>query len=486
MRDIAITLTSEDKQLYYNAVIREFENRASQLLITLDTEFTGYTYKVLFQLNDNLPFITPEIVPVDGVLTVILTNQMTFEAGNLKVELQAYNVDGYLAKSAIVVLKVQKAIEGTPLQIPPDYATWSYEATDQDDPTTFMLRNDESGTELKYLDLTPLPTAIPLAQGRLMWDETYKTLMFGLNGGIATHQIGQEFNVYARNVSGGTLTLGQVVAVSGSTGEIPSMVLADADGTDIQRHVFGLVGGVSIANNSNGYVLTEGILHNVDTNLFNEGDELWLSTTAGAMTNVKPVPPATAVFIGWCLKKAGAGKIFVRINVQRLASEIAIYDSADRFTATNVEDAIIELCDNKARISPIGGVMIKLTNKTGAPSVKGSVVSASTTTDNAFQLQSNEFDSIGIVYDNGVADGQACYVVISGVAEVLLTNGTASTRGYWVIADAVDGRANATQPVPIPGNTTAEHTLHFKEIGHCLESKVAGTNVLAKCIIHFN
>jgi hypothetical protein len=141
---------------------------------------------------------------------------------------------------------------------------------------------------------------------------------------------------------------------------------------------------------------------------------------------------------------------------------------------------------SKIAMNEFGGFMIRLTNKTGAASVKGSVVSLSAATPSAFVLQSNEFDAVGIVYEAGVSDGAECWVVVSGIAEVLLENNTASTMGNWVISSASDGRANATQPTPTPNSTINEHTTHFKEIGHCMETKAAGTNVLAKCVIHFN
>ena len=32
----------------------------------------------------------------------------------------------------------------------------------------------------------------------------------------------------------------------------------------------------------------------------------------------------------------------------------------------------------------------------------------------------------------------------------------------------------------------AAQTAHFREIGHTLESKVGGTDVLCKCVLHFN
>jgi hypothetical protein len=73
-------------------------------------------------------------------------------------------------------------------------------------------------------------------------------------------------------------------------------------------------------------------------------------------------------------------------------------------------------------------------------------------------------------------------VVVSGIADVLLQDSTASTRGYWVrTSTTTAGRADATNADP-PGLVVA----HMSEIGHCLQSQIAGTNVLARCVLHFN
>jgi hypothetical protein len=139
----------------------------------------------------------------------------------------------------------------------------------------------------------------------------------------------------------------------------------------------------------------------------------------------------------------------------------------------------------KVVLTPEGGIAISLLNKTGVTSVKGSVVSCASSTDNAFILQANEFDAIGVVYQSGIADGSACLVVVSGIAEVLLKNTTASTRGYWVKSADTDGRADATTALPTGGSFAGVDD-HFKEIGHCLETKVGGTDVLAKIVLHMN
>lgn len=140
-----------------------------------------------------------------------------------------------------------------------------------------------------------------------------------------------------------------------------------------------------------------------------------------------------------------------------------------------------------AKFTPEGGLAVQLTNKTGAASVKGTLVEADDTTDNAFKVMvADDPDPIGAVYEDGIADGEPCWVVVAGIAEVLIEDGTAATRSYWAkVSDTVAGRADITNPAPAGGAIAALED-HFTEIGHCLETKGSGTDVLAKIVMHFN
>ena len=149
---------------------------------------------------------------------------------------------------------------------------------------------------------------------------------------------------------------------------------------------------------------------------------------------------------------------------------------------SGVDKTVRKDTDVRIKFNLDGGLMIKLINKTGVASVKGSVVSSNTAVDNSFILQANEFDSIGVVYENGIADGELCWIVIQGIAEVLFKDTVAVVRGYVALAADTNGRATNID-VPSSNPVVAEH---FKEIGHVLESKNAGTNVLAKVVLHFN
>lgn len=135
------------------------------------------------------------------------------------------------------------------------------------------------------------------------------------------------------------------------------------------------------------------------------------------------------------------------------------------------------------KITREGGFAIRLTNKTGAVSVKGTVITIATSADNAITLQTNEFDAIGVIYEDGRADGEEVWVVVTGRAQVLLADTTACTRGNLFICSPVDGRALA---ITNPGSGLPATETHFKEIGHCTETVSAGTSKLAWAVLHFN
>jgi len=129
--------------------------------------------------------------------------------------------------------------------------------------------------------------------------------------------------------------------------------------------------------------------------------------------------------------------------------------------------------------------VVTLINKTGAPSVKGEVVCASNTTNNAVRkIVIDQPDPIGVFLDSGVPDGQMARVIFSGVAEVYFIGST--TRGHlargFVTGDAgyVSGQA-LSEAVPSPPFASDKH---WYELGHLLESRTGAG--LARCVIHFN
>jgi hypothetical protein len=100
-----------------------------------------------------------------------------------------------------------------------------------------------------------------------------------------------------RNTTGATLTKGTAVYISGATGQIPtvSKALATNDATSAQT--LGLITS-DLANNANGFVTIIGLVTNLDTSAYTDGQQLYLSpTTAGTLTATKPYAPQHLVYM---------------------------------------------------------------------------------------------------------------------------------------------------------------------------------------------
>lgn len=133
------------------------------------------------------------------------------------------------------------------------------------------------------------------------------------------------------------------------------------------------------------------------------------------------------------------------------------------------------------------GPQCRLTNKTGANSVKGMPVEVydDTAIDNAFDVGDADGNhTIGIVAEDAIADGAETWLWSDGAKCLgLLKDATASTRGFWVKTSDVAGRLDMTNAAP-PGGGVAGLDEHFQEVGHCLASEGADTDVLAMFKFH--
>lgn len=118
-----------------------------------------------------------------------------------------------------------------------------------------------------------------------------------------------------RNTTGATLTKGTAVYISGATGQNPtvSKALATSDATSAQT--LGLM-TADLANNSNGYVTIIGLITNMNTSAYTDGEQLYLSpTTAGTLTATKPHAPDHLVYAA-VVEHAHPtqGKLFVKVQ----------------------------------------------------------------------------------------------------------------------------------------------------------------------------
>lgn len=110
----------------------------------------------------------------------------------------------------------------------------------------------------------------------------------------------ERIQIVVRNSTGSTLTKGQIVYLSGATGNRPNAILAQANSEATSSKTIGMV-MANIANNTDGQIAVNGTLHDIDTSAFTAGDTLWLSATTagGVVANTPPAEPNHSVFIGY-------------------------------------------------------------------------------------------------------------------------------------------------------------------------------------------
>jgi|688.fasta_scaffold05393_24 hypothetical protein len=177
--------------------------------------------------------------------------------------------------------------------------------------------------------------------GQLGWDDGYGTLDLMLKGGNVNVELGQENVVLVYNGNGTTLTRGEVVFVSGSQGNRPSVnrALATTDGYSATTLGFA---AESIPPGEEGYVTTFGFINNINTNGLVGGSPVWLSpTTPGGWTTTKPVAPQHTVLLGYIVRvHPTVGSIFVHISNGWEIGEL--HDVRDTTTTSSFGDLIVK------------------------------------------------------------------------------------------------------------------------------------------------
>lgn len=182
-------------------------------------------------------------------------------------------------------------------------------------------------------------------EGEMSWNTDDGTLQIGMPGGNVVLQVGQETLMKVK--SGGTITNGQPVYVSGASGNRPQVQLADAD-SDLTSHTLIGVATEDLALNDNGYITVRGLVRDVDTRNgstinkddgvdFEVGDCLYLSEgTTGTYTKTKPSAPYHGCRVAMVVVAGAAGVLCVAPD---LGEEITSLHDVD-ITGRTTDDGI--------------------------------------------------------------------------------------------------------------------------------------------------
>ena len=162
-----------------------------------------------------------------------------------------------------------------------------------------------------YLDFDTTNTET-IAEGKLYWDDTEGTLNLGLKGGVFDLHIGQQTINRVTNAESTAITKGMVVYAYGSSGNRLTVKKALATSDPSSANTFGIVADNSIGHNQSGYVVSAGLVKQVNTITLTEGAPVWVSpTTAGQLTTTKPTAPDHLVLVGFCVRQHAVNGILL-------------------------------------------------------------------------------------------------------------------------------------------------------------------------------
>lgn len=168
--------------------------------------------------------------------------------------------------------------------------------------------------------------------GLVFYDTSTDSLSFYNSEADVTLQIGEENWIFVRNDTGSTITNGNVVYISGSTGGVPQITKAqaNADGTS---EVIGVVTH-DIPTASTGYITTFGLVRGLNTAAIAAGSEIYLSpSVAGGVVVVKPVSPNYVVRIGYVANQDASTGTFL-VDVENFGDKSDISGLADTDSVT--------------------------------------------------------------------------------------------------------------------------------------------------------
>ena len=270
-------------------------------------------------------------------------------------------------------------------------------------------------------------------------DTTIATTAFvqaGLLGGTAN---ARNLEVEVRNQSGSTIPAGSIVYISGATGNLPLVTLAQANNDANSAQTMGFT-KTAIANNGTGYVIVRGVIENINTSALTEGVQLYLSpTTAGTWTTTKPVAPQHLVYVGIVIRSHPTlGTILVAVqNGYELDELHDVLIASPLNNQVLTYESATGLWKNKAAAGGAvwGGITGTLSSQTDLVNALAAKYDASNPS--GFQTASQVTTALAPYLLSATA--ASTYQTLAGMSSYLTTSAAAST--YFTITAAA-GKAN--------------------------------------------
>ena len=206
---------------------------------------------------------------------------------------------------------------------------------------------------------------------------------------------------------------------------------------------------------------------------------VWLCDPAG--TQITAAGALLAHRIYWLeydsALNGGAGGFRVYLHYVDLVSAQTITGNKTFDGRIYAMNSVMPMNGNLFAITPDGGFAVWLDNRTGAASVKGLALNISTAYDRSVSLALAQTDITGLIYSDGVADGQGMWVVIAGLAYALLAATTAVATSGLYMMPSLDNSGTVT-PFTYTGDSIPKGPIALASQGS------VGGQVLVPVLMH--
>ncbi len=320
--------------------------------------------------------------------------------------------------------------------------------------------------QLTALDSIQFDTALATpghSEGLMYWDQTAKTASVMTDITDVILQVGQEMHVRVLNDTGSQIDNGEAVYITGATGGVPTIALAQAD-AESTSFSLGLV-TEDIADGDEGFATARGIVRTIDTSSFSAGNQIYLSpTVAGGLTSTKPGAPNKAISVGTVLvSDAATGQVLVKVD------NVGILTQSITFSM------------------PVKGVLSDDFNLVGERRTvaAGQIVNFAADTpvsNNHIFILVNAITGTGTATVTGDSISESTSVVSLDDTEVITIDGTAaqhyqSSKKWWEISSVVfsAGITAVNYDVGVVGYTDLNNE-NFELTGYRLDAKADGVD----------
>lgn len=251
--------------------------------------------------------------------------------------------------------------------------------------------------------------------------------------------------IYVKNTTGTQINKGNVVRITGATGDNALIATASYEDDSVSANTLGIT-NENIANDAFGYVITEGTLIGINTNGWTAGQLLFLGAN-GSITGSAPLAPLHAVRLGQVLRvQTNNGSMYVRIDNGYELNEL--HDVTDNTTTASYGDLLVKS----------GSVWTNSNQLTGSYALTGSLTITGSTSSDLVRITQTGTGNVFVVEDSTNPDSTP--FLIDNVGNTMI--GTTSSYGLLTVKGAgVNGVVLDTDTI----STTQSTRLFFKNSG---------------------